>query len=74
MEIADLHMYVHWQEASQSFHPCGASSLFGKIEIKAPIDTIIIVLVLFWLCLLIPSHIFTAYFLLNIAAWMKVSL
>ena len=36
---------AHWQQASK-YQPCGASSRLGKIEINAPINIIIIIIIL----------------------------
>ena len=36
---------AHWQQASKSFQPCGALSRFGKIEINALINTIILMII-----------------------------
>ena len=34
---------AHWQQASKGFQPCSVLSLFGKIEINVPINTVIII-------------------------------
>ena len=44
---------AHWQQASKRVQPCGALSWFGKIEINAPINTIIIITIIIIIILII---------------------